>query len=76
MVSAALHEPVYVALHRQVGVALPRRDGLVRRGLTVRHLVMPGGVSGMRAVIDWIAANLPVDTRLTLMSQYRPTAAP
>ncbi|MFO7934633.1 MAG: radical SAM protein [Bacteroidales bacterium] len=59
-------------MHRQVGVARPADDGLVDRGLMIRHLVMPNGVSGTREVIEWIAANLPKDTYLNLMSQYMP----
>lgn len=59
-------------MHRQVGVAKPAEDGLMYRGLMIRHLVMPNNVSGTKGVIDWIAANLPKDTYLNLMSQYRP----
>jgi putative pyruvate formate lyase activating enzyme len=33
---------------------------------------MPNGVSGSRDVFEWIAANLPKDTYLNVMSQYRP----
>ena len=33
---------------------------------------MPNGVSGTKAVIEWIAQNLPKDTYLNLMSQYAP----
>lgn len=59
-------------MHRQVGVARPADDGLMYRGLMIRHLVMPNGVSGTREVLSWIAANLPKDTYVNLMSQYRP----
>jgi putative pyruvate formate lyase activating enzyme len=59
-------------MHRQVGVAKPASDGLMYRGLMIRHLVMPGGVGGTREVIRWVAANLPKDTYFNLMSQYRP----
>ena len=59
-------------MHRQVGVAKPARDGLMYRGLMIRHLVMPSGVSGTEKVIKWIAENLPKDTYLNIMSQYRP----
>jgi len=59
-------------MHRQVGTAKPAADGLVYRGLMIRHLVMPNGVSGTRDVIGWIAEHLPKDTYLNLMSQYRP----
>ena len=59
-------------MHRQVGVAKPSGDGLMYRGLMIRHLVMPNGVSGTGKVIEWIAENLPKDTYLNIMSQYRP----
>jgi putative pyruvate formate lyase activating enzyme len=59
-------------MHRQVGVAHPGADGVIRRGLIIRHLVMPNDVGGTRQVIDWIATHLPKDTYLNLMSQYRP----
>ena len=59
-------------MHRQVGVAKPASDGLIYRGLMIRHLVMPNGVGGTKKVIEWIAKNLPKDTYLNIMSQYRP----
>ena len=59
-------------MHRQVGVAKPADNGLMYRGLMIRHLVMPNNVSGTRGVIDWIANNLPKDTYLNIMSQYSP----
>ena len=59
-------------MHRQVGVAKPAENGLMYRGLMIRHLVMPNDVSGTKGVIEWIAQNLPKDTYLNLMSQYRP----
>lgn len=59
-------------MHRQVGVARPAEDGLIYRGLMIRHLVMPNNVGGTRDVIGWIAENLPKDTYLNIMSQYRP----
>ena len=59
-------------MHRQVGVAKPAADGIMHRGLMIRHLVMPNGVSGTKNVIEWIAENLAKDTYLNIMSQYRP----
>jgi putative pyruvate formate lyase activating enzyme len=59
-------------MHRQVGVAKPAEDGLMYRGLMIRHLVMPNRVSGTKQAIEWIAKNLPKDTYLNIMSQYRP----
>ena len=59
-------------MHRQVGVAKPAKDGLMYKGLMIRHLVMPNNVGGTKRVIEWIAKNLPKDTYLNIMSQYRP----
>lgn len=59
-------------MQRQVGVAKPAADGLMYRGLMIRHLVMPNDVGGTEQVIQWIADNLPKDTYLNIMSQYRP----
>jgi len=59
-------------MHRQVGVAKPAGDGLMYRGLMIRHLVMPNRVGGTKEVIEWIAENLPKETYLNIMSQYVP----
>lgn len=59
-------------MHRQVGFAKPERDGLMKRGLMIRHLVMPNNVSGTKEVLEWIANNLPKETYVNIMSQYRP----
>jgi len=59
-------------MHSQVGIAKPADNGLMVRGLMIRHLVMPNNVSGTKEVIEWIAENLPKETYLNLMSQYRP----
>jgi len=59
-------------MNRQVGIARPAEDGLMYRGLMIRHLVMPNGVSGTKKVIQWIVKNLPKETYLNIMSQYRP----
>ncbi|MHC4225528.1 MAG: radical SAM protein [Planctomycetota bacterium] len=61
-----------IEMNRQVGVARPARDGKMYRGLMIRHLVMPNRVGGSTAVVKWIATNLPRDTYVNLMSQYRP----
>jgi putative pyruvate formate lyase activating enzyme len=59
-------------MHRQVGVAKPAADGLIYRGLMIRHLVMPNRVGGSKEIMEWIAENLPPDTYVNIMSQYTP----
>ena len=67
MTKAALLE-----MNRQVGVAVPAEDGLMYRGLMIRHLVMPNNVGGTKDVLSWVAEHLPKDTYVNIMSQYRP----
>jgi len=67
-----LSKKALLEMHRQVGVAKPGKDGIMTRGLMIRHLVMPNKVSGTKEVISWIAENLPKNTYLNLISQYRP----
>ena len=57
-------------MHRQVG-DLVIEDGIARRGLLVRHLVLPGGLSGTEEVVRFLAALSP-NTFLNLMDQYYP----
>jgi putative pyruvate formate lyase activating enzyme len=57
---------------RQVGHLSLNEDGLAERGLIVRHLVLPEGISGSRETLRWIALNLGHDTHISLMKQYFP----
>jgi len=59
-------------MNRQVGIAKPGADGIARRGLMIRHLVMPNGISGACDVVQWIGRSLPKDTYVNIMSQYTP----
>jgi putative pyruvate formate lyase activating enzyme len=58
-------------MHRQVGVAKPV-NGIMQRGLMIRHLVMPNNTGGSNKVMEWIAGNLPKDTYVNIMGQYNP----
>ncbi len=59
------------AMHGQVGVLRVNEDGLARRGLLVRHLVMPGLLEETRQILRWLA-ELSVDTYVNVMDQYYP----
>jgi putative pyruvate formate lyase activating enzyme len=47
------------------------QHGVMRKGLLIRHLVMPGLTGDSMAVLDWIKANIP-SALVNLMDQYRP----
>jgi putative pyruvate formate lyase activating enzyme len=59
-------------MHRQVGVLHVGPDGLARRGLIVRHLVMPGQEDEAAAIFEWLASEVSTDTYVNVMGQYRP----
>lgn len=62
-------------MHRQVGDLVLDDDGLARRGLLVRHLVMPDGLAGTADIASWLAAEVSPDTYINLMAQYHPAGA-
>jgi putative pyruvate formate lyase activating enzyme len=69
--AAALRE-----MYRQKGPQIEFDDrGLARRGLIVRHLVLPGQVENSRRVLRFIARALSPEVHLSLMSQYHPMPA-
>ena len=59
-------------MRRQVGDLVLDERGLARRGLIVRHLVMPGALAETEAVLRFIVEELGPDTYVNLMGQYRP----
>ena len=59
-------------MHRQVGDLRISAEGVAERGLLVRHLVLPDGLSGAEAVLKFLAEGISTDTYLNLMGQYRP----
>jgi putative pyruvate formate lyase activating enzyme len=61
-----------LAMHRQVGDLVIGDDGLARRGILIRHLVMPGMLDETRAILEWIATELGTNTYINLMDQYHP----
>ena len=59
-------------MFRQVGPCR-MEDGLLRQGVVIRHLVLPGQLESTRRVIDWVARTFrPGEVLFSLMSQYTP----
>jgi putative pyruvate formate lyase activating enzyme len=57
-------------MNRQVGVLQADKGGTARRGLMIRHLVMPNQVAGTEEFVRWVAQNLPNNTYVNIMAQY------
>lgn len=62
------------AMHDQVGDLCFTPDGIAKRGLLVRHLVMPGYESEGKEIMNWLAGNISRDVFVNIMEQYHPDA--
>ncbi len=60
-------------MHRQVGDLRLSSEGLARRGLLVRHLVLPGDLSNTESVLRFLATEISTETYVNLMDQYHPS---
>jgi len=59
-------------MHRQVGDLVIDDEGIARKGLLVRHLVLPEGIAGTEDVLRFLAEEVSRDTYISLMRQYFP----
>lgn len=60
-------------MFRQTGSVQLDEAGLLRRGVVIRHLLLPGRVSAAKEVMDWVAETFrPGEVLFSLMSQYVP----
>jgi putative pyruvate formate lyase activating enzyme len=57
-------------MFRQVGLLETDEYGVAVRGLIIRHLVLPGGISGTEEIMKFIAGELSRDVAISLMDQY------
>jgi putative pyruvate formate lyase activating enzyme len=59
-------------MHRQVGDLVVDYEGVARRGVLVRHLVLPDGLAGTREIMEFLAREISPNTYVNVMGQYRP----
>lgn len=59
-------------MRRQVGGDIIDKNGIMQKGLIIRHLVLPGQYKDSMKILDWVKENLGKDTFVSLMSQYTP----
>jgi uncharacterized Fe-S radical SAM superfamily protein PflX len=68
----ARNRAAILEMHRQVGDLVLDERGVARRGLLVRHLVLPGGLAGTAEAARFIATEVSPDTYVNIMDQYHP----
>lgn len=60
-------------MYRQVGTAKFDEDGIIQKGVIIRHLVLPNHLQNSKNILRWIKENMPEDIYVSLMAQYFPT---
>ncbi|MFA5410337.1 MAG: radical SAM protein [Candidatus Omnitrophota bacterium] len=59
-------------MQRQVGTAEIDNSGVIKRGLVIRHLVLPNNISGTEKIMKFISQEISQEAYISLMSQYLP----
>lgn len=60
-------------MYKQVGTPEFDERGIIKKGLIIRHLVLPGNIMQTKKILNWIKENLPNDIYISVMAQYFPT---
>lgn len=57
----------------QVGEPIFDKDGMIKKGVMIRHLVLPNHIQNSKNVLKWIKENIPEEIYIDVMAQYFPT---
>ncbi len=60
-------------MYRQVGAPILDDNGMMKRGLMIRHLILPNQLENSKGVLKWISKNLDNSVYVSVMAQYFPT---
>ena len=60
-------------MYRQVGTPVLDENGVMKRGLMIRHLILPNEVQNSKKVLKWIKENIDSNVYVSIMAQYFPT---
>lgn len=60
-------------MYRQVGSPILNKDGVIQKGLIIRHLILPNNIEDSINVLKWIKTNIGSKVFVSVMAQYFPT---
>lgn len=60
-------------MYSQVGNAVFDDNGIIQKGVIIRHLVLPNHIQNTKNILKWINENMPKDIYVSVMAQYFPT---
>ena len=59
-------------MYRQVGAPKLNENGIIQKGLIIRHLVLPNNIDNSKHVLNWIKNNIDKRVYVSIMAQYFP----
>ena len=60
-------------MYRQVGQTILNENGIMQKGLMIRHLVLPNNIENSKKILKWIKENIDENVYVSVMAQYFPT---
>ena len=60
-------------MYRQVGTPKLDKNGIIQKGLIIRHLILPNHINNTKNVLKWIEENIDNNVYVSIMAQYFPT---
>lgn len=60
-------------MYNQVGTAKFNDNGIIQKGIIIRHLILPNHLQNSKHILKWIKQNMPEDIYVSVMAQYFPT---
>ena len=60
-------------MYKQVGSPIFDENGMIQKGLIIRHMVLPNNIKNTKKVLEWISENLGKEAFVSVMGQYFPT---
>lgn len=60
-------------MYKQVGVPVINKNGIMQKGVMIRHLVLPNNIENSKKILSWIKENLDKNIFVSVMAQYFPT---
>ena len=60
-------------MYRQVGTPIFDENGIIKKGLIIRHLVLPNHLQNSKEILKWIRFNIDEEVYVSIMAQYFPS---
>lgn len=60
-------------MYKQVGPPEFNENGIIQKGIIIRHLILPNYIQNTKNILKWIKENMPQDVYVSIMAQYFPT---